>query len=152
MARKPIERNEEALIYIEDVRKRYSAKKTFRDPEDFIEQWDAYMEHCKDGHYEEAPTVSNFARWMGIPKANVYSYIRNHSLRERVADTMADCLVEGAMKQKYGVTMAIFTLKNRCGWADKRETSTITGERKIASADEAKARVIAAAKVFRHEA
>ena len=152
MARKPIERNEEALIYIEDVRKRYSTKKTFKDPQDFIEQWDAFMEHCKEKEYEVFPTVSEFARWMGIAKANVYSYIRSHNLRERIADTMADCLVEGALTKKYEKTITIFALKNRCGWADKKETSTITGEREIASADEAKARIIAAAKVFRHEA
>jgi len=54
-------------------------------------------------------------------------------------DMLADLLSEGMVRNKHNSTATIFSLKNLCGWADKRETvSSIKKLDEIVDKNEAK--------------
>ena len=123
----------------------YSGR-AFHNEEAFYTAWHAFLDVVAKGEYEKAPTYANFARWYGISTVTVYNTIARYpDLRQRIAESLADSIVEGAMAKKYDKTMSIFVLKNRCGWADKREDTTIQDEKKIATQDEAREKLSALA-------
>lgn len=105
--------------------------------ESFLEYFCDFLDAVKASGYEMCPTVTEFARWAEVPRKLVHRFIRDHQLREQLSGPVSDCLVEGGMKKCYEKTLAIFTLKNWCGWVDRKEVSEITGERKIATKEEA---------------
>ena len=68
------------------------------------------------------PNQSNFARWIGISRKRVSEIMINdasETAREEYRSMLADLLSEGAMMGIYNTSMAIFSLKNLCDWADK---------------------------------
>lgn len=118
-------------------------KRIFTSTDDFLSCWNAFIDDVRGGGYELVPTYLSFAEWCGANPRTVYDFIKEHSgVASRCAESMADCLVEGCMKKNYQNAITIFTLKNRCGWADKREDTTIHTEKQVATAGEAKNKVL----------
>ncbi len=117
--------------------------RTFTSTDDFMSCWEAFVDEARHGGYEMVPTYLSFAEWAGATPECVYNYIKSHSgVASRCAESMADCLVEGCMKKQYQNSITIFTLKNRCGWADKREDTTIHTEKNVATKEEAKNKIL----------
>lgn len=118
-------------------------KRIFTSTDDFLSCWNAFVDDVRGGGYELVPTYLAFAEWCDAYPSTVYDFIKEHSgVASRCAESMADCLVEGCMKKNYQNAITIFTLKNRCGWADKREDTTIHTEKQVATAGEAKNKVL----------
>lgn len=118
-------------------------KRIFTSTDDFLSCWNAFVDDVRSGGYELVPTYLAFAEWCDAYPSTVYDFIKTHSgVASRCAESMADCLVEGCMKKNYQNAITIFTLKNRCGWADKREDTTIHTEKQVATAGEAKNKVL----------
>lgn len=70
------------------------------------------------------PSVSNLARWLGVPRTTINKAMDTHATENEFAQyktALADILSEGAMMGVYQSTMTIFSLKNLCDWADKYE-------------------------------
>lgn len=122
------------------------AKAAFQTEEEFLTVFEQYVDHVTDEKDDKCivPSYRNFAKWLGdFSSTSVYRYLDLHPKVEKLASQLvADAIVEGAMVAKYRDVPAIFTLKNRCGWTDKRETSSITKQSPdIATADEARRNV-----------
>ena len=135
-------KNIDAIAAAMEVKAKENRKRLFESAEDFMDYWEAFLDHLKKDGYSVPPTSSEFARWCGVSKRTVNNYIANYNLREKVAPLTADCYVEGAMAKSYQTSMTIFALKNTCGWSDKREVSSIAGEKKIATKEEAKRNIL----------
>lgn len=116
---------------------------TFDTENSFQSQFYKYTDSIRDNGYEEAPSFAGFAHYLGYTGSTVYRYLANHpDLKAKVKEAMADVLSEGAMMGKYRDASAIFTLKNRCGWTDKRESTNINGNKEVATEEEAKEAVM----------
>lgn len=118
-------------------------RRTFTSTDDFMNCWYGFIDDVRESGYEKVPTYLSFSTWCDVDHHVVYDFIKDHpNVASRCAESMADCLVEGCMKKNYQNAITIFTLKNRCGWADKREDTTIHTEKKVATASEAKDAVL----------
>jgi len=109
--------------------------------EEFVGLFEQYLDSIK--YKDEVPTYSNFAAWLGHYSASsVYAFFKKHpETRDSVAELLADVIVEKAITGKYRDAVAIFTLKNRCNWTDKKESISRYETGEIASADEARENV-----------
>lgn len=123
---------------------RNKASALFDKSEDFIGLFEQYLESIKKDP-DEVPSYSNFATWLGkntssgVSANSIYKYMRNNpDARDATAELMADALVEGALKGLFRDAPAIFALKNRCNWTDKKESINHHDTADIATPDEAR--------------
>ena len=115
----------------------------FKSEEDFADKFSKYVDHIFESGFKEVVSYKGFADFIGCTSRTVYGYIMNHpKVKEMTREPYADVLVVGATKGAYKTTPAIFTLKNRCGWADKVESSSIGDDNKVATAEEAKEKIL----------
>lgn len=85
------------------------------------------------------PNVTNLALWLGISRRSMREHLANMSPSQEAEykSMLGDLLSDGALVGAYNTSSAIFTLKNLCDWADKRE-DRITKVEDTSSIDEAK--------------
>ena len=115
----------------------------FRTEEHFAERFSAYVDSIFSNGFSEVISYKGFADFMGCTSRTVYSYLENHpKVKEMTREGYADALVVGATTGAYKSTPAIFALKNRCGWADKVEAKSLGEDNKVATAEEAKAKLL----------
>ena len=112
--------------------------KTFKDDNDFCEWFYRYIEDIFNGGFESVPSFIGFSKFRGCASKTIYRYLdKSPGVRKMIADAFADCLSVGSMTGAYKGNMPIFELKNRAGWTDKHETTSITAA-KVATEEEAK--------------
>lgn len=122
---------------------------TFAGTEDFCAAWYMFVESIGSTDYENTPTFSDFARWLNIPFSTVYRFIAaNPKVKDELIESIADCLSEGALKKKYESRMAGLVLKNRCMWTEKSENRNYSGEKPIATDEEAEKKIRQALKAI----
>lgn len=131
---------------IEKILASNKAKAAFQSEEEFTSAFEQYIDYVESPPDKKVivPTYKGFAKWLGdVSPTSIYRYLdHNPKVEKMCSQLVADTIVEGAMVAKYRDVPSIFTLKNRCGWTDKRETSSITKQSpEIASADEARQNV-----------
>lgn len=75
------------------------------------------------GLIPHVPSQTAFARWLGCPRGAVYRAMQLATEEERheYKTMLSDLLSEGAMMGVYNSGSTIFSLKNLCDWADKKE-------------------------------
>lgn len=85
------------------------------------------------------PNVTNLAIWLGISRRSMGNHLANMSPAQEseYKSMLSDLLSDGALVGAYNTSSAIFTLKNLCDWADKREDRVVKVE-DTSSIDEAK--------------
>lgn len=85
------------------------------------------------------PNITNLALWLGISPRMLYHAAGKMSPSEEseYKSMLSDLLSDGAIVGAYSTSSTIFTLKNLCDWADKREDRVVQVEN-ISSVDEAK--------------
>lgn len=85
------------------------------------------------------PNVTNLAMWLGISRRSMRDHLANmsQSQESEYKSMLGDLLSDGALVGAYNTSSAIFTLKNLCDWADKREDRVVKVE-DTSSVDEAK--------------
>lgn len=86
------------------------------------------------------PNVTNLALWLGISRRSMREHLANMSPSQEseYKSMLSDLLSDGALVGAYNTSSAIFTLKNLCDWADKREDRVVKVE-DTSSVEEAKA-------------
>lgn len=74
----------------------------------------------------EPPTVTGLAKFANINRSTLWRALQKFpEVQKEFEDITADALVRGGFGGRYKNTaLIIFTLKNRCGWSDKRELVT----------------------------
>lgn len=122
------------------------AAAVFRTEEEFISCFEKYIDDVSERKGADiiVPSYTNFAKWLGgFSPSSVFRFLDQNPKTEKLASQLlADVIAEGAMIAKYRDVPSIFALKNRCGWTDKRETSSITKQSPdIATAEEARKNV-----------
>lgn len=120
------------------------ASALFDKSEDFVGLFEQYLESIKKDP-DEVPSYSNFAAWLGtniasgVSASSIYRFMKqNPDARDATAELMADALIEGALKGQFRDAPAIFALKNRCNWTDKKESISHHDMAEIATPDEAR--------------
>lgn len=108
---------------------------TFRDAHEVCIAFEAFGNYIRERNFVKEfkrpdgemgvlpiiPNQSNFARWLGVSRG-VITWVMNVAEESDVNEyrsMLADLLSEGAMMGIYNTSMAIFSLKNLCDWADK---------------------------------
>ena len=119
--------------------------RAFTSAEDLIDKQIAYCEYIKGIGYKDYPTKIGFAHWLAIDPRTVYLSIKRYypEVQKEWQENIEQTLVNGVNAGVYHVTMTIFILKNRCGWADKKETVTTEKKPQIASKAELKEAITA---------
>lgn len=76
------------------------------------------------------PNVTNLALWLGISRRSMREHLANMSPSQEseYKSMLSDLLSDGALVGAYNTSSAIFTLKNLCDWADKREDRVVKVE------------------------
>lgn len=92
-----------------------------------------------EGYMPIVPNVTNLALWLGISRRSMREHLANMSPSQEseYKAMLGDLLSDGALVGAYNTSSAIFTLKNLCDWADKRE-DRVTKVEDTSSVDEAK--------------
>lgn len=74
----------------------------------------------------EPPTVTGLAKFANINRSTLWRALHKFpEVQKEFEDITADALVRGGFAGRFKNTpLVIFTLKNRCGWTDKRELVT----------------------------
>ena len=122
--------------------KKRGRPRRFSTPEDFKEKYLKYVETIYDEEFVEVISYTGFAKFCGCAVQTVYNMLIEYpELKEWAAEPTADTLVVGAIKGKYKSTPAIFALKNRCGWADKVESTNVSSDKRVASKEEAEEKI-----------
>lgn len=115
----------------------------FKDLDAFCDKFSEYVDYIFENQFEEVISYKGFADFVGCTSKTVYNFLSaNPKAKELTREGYADVLIVGATKGAYKSTPAIFTLKNRCGWADKVESTSIGEDNRVATAEEAKAKVL----------
>ena len=118
------------------------AEAVIQSAEEFTGLFEQYLDSIK-GDSEKVPTYSGFADWLGgVSPASIYSALNRYpKARDLTGQLIADALVEKGIKGEWRDAVVIFTLKNRSGWTDKRETTNSTLSADIATAEETRANI-----------
>lgn len=115
----------------------------FKSVDDFVAQFNEYLDAVEEGGYEIVPSYSGFARWKHRNSNGVWGYVRSHpEIKEEIKPRLASVLSTGAMLGKYRDAATIFTLKNMCDWTDRRESTNISADKRVATEEEAKEKVL----------
>lgn len=128
---------------IQRLRATAKAKATFTDGEDFIKIFEQYIDVVNDDP-KRVPSYSDFAKWLGdLSPSSIYNFLGKYPSAHTITKhLLADSIVQHAMNGGFRDAVAIFTLKNKCDWTDKRESTTkssMNGD--IATPDEARRNV-----------
>lgn len=93
----------------------------------------------EEGYMPIVPNVTNLALWLGISRRSMRDNLANMTPAQEseYKSMLGDLLSDGALVGAYNTSSAIFTLKNLCDWADKRE-DRVTKVEDTSSIDEAK--------------
>lgn len=85
------------------------------------------------------PNTTNLAMWLGISSCRLRSILRDMDSvsQGEYKALLGDLLSDGAIAGVYSQSPTIFTLKNLCDWADKREDRVVQVE-DTSSVEEAK--------------
>lgn len=115
----------------------------FHTSDEFVAAFENYLTDCEADFKTKPPSFARFAEYLNVSRKSVFTYLDKFAEADRVIRQMlADAIVENAMTGAYRDAVAIFALKNRCNWADKKETTNTTrGARPIATPDEARENV-----------
>ena len=115
----------------------------FKGNDDFCEKFSEYIDYIFDNNFEEVISYKGFADFVKCTSKTVYKYLSAHpEVKDLTREGYADVLVVGATTGAYKSTPAIFTLKNRCGWADKVERTSLSDNNKVATKEEARAKIL----------
>ena len=115
------------------------AEAAFQTPEEYAGLFEQYLDAIRDDS-KKVPSYSGFADWLGnYSRTSVYQMLDKWpELRTTLGQLIADALVEKGIQGIWRDAVVIFTLKNRAGWTDKRESTTHTQSADIATAEEAR--------------
>jgi hypothetical protein len=129
------------------------ARALFDNVDDFVGVFEQYLDEVKKDE-AHVPTYSNFAKWLGNVSPNsIYKFMQtNPSARDATAELMADALAEGAILGRFRDAPAIFALKNRCNWTDKKESISKHETSDIATPTEAREHIKRMMKSFGFDA
>lgn len=120
----------------------YGGRPTYTEGE-LREKYNEYINWIVDHDYSEPPSITGFARRLKRNPSTISKYLNMYpKLKEDVKEGFADVLSDGAMLGKYRDASAIFTLKNRCGWTDKRESTNVSVNKEVATEEEARKKVL----------
>ena len=96
---------------------------TFKDGDEIISLWLDFCYSIIDNDYSQIPTQAAFCRWLGehYEKTSVrtlYNALNKYfpTIKKEFIQIQSDVIMQGGMLGKYNPTMAIFGLKNWCGW------------------------------------
>lgn len=93
---------------------------------EYLEKYEAFLVGIADREFDQMPTKSNFARYLGVPQKEVIYWYKQHPEVKDVIDQMtADLIIEGMCLKKYQQNAGALALKNLCKWQDNPEKSVI---------------------------
>lgn len=119
------------VIHDDTVEKQNNAgqPRAFESEEKFIELFTWYIEDVVAKGYDRLPTQTDFCRWLkpqgiDVNVRTVHRTITEYcpSVKRDMVTLISDTIATGGAMSKYRDAMAIFALKNWCGWADKQES------------------------------
>lgn len=97
----------------------------FESGEQVITLWLEFCDSIVDGDYKQIPTQAAFCRWLAdshkdISERTLYNALYKYfpNIKKEFRQIQSDVIMQGGMLGKYNPTMAIFGLKNWCGWGD----------------------------------
>lgn len=97
----------------------------FESGEQVISLWLEFCDSIIDGGYKQIPTQAAFCRWLcdnyaDISERTLYNVLNKYfpTIKKEFRQIQSDVIMQGAMLGKYNATMAIFGLKNWCGWCN----------------------------------
>lgn len=109
--------------------------KTYQSGEELIELWTAYCDEIAEQGYVQAPTQTDFTRWLArretpADRKTIYTALNRYfpGIKSEFERIRSDTITAGAMLGHYQQTMTIFALKNWCGWTDKQEVGNLDGK------------------------
>lgn len=128
---------------LEKIIQMKKAEAIFHSSEEFINAFENYMTDCSEDFGTKPPSFTRFAEYLGVSTTSVYKYVDKYqSVNSTIRGMLADAIAEKALTGAYRDAVAIFTLKNRCNWTDKKETTNMNkGAKPIATPDEARENV-----------
>lgn len=96
---------------------------TFKDGDEIISLWLDFCYSIIDNDYSQIPTQAAFCRWLGehhekTSVRTLYNALNKYfpTIKKEFIQIQSDVIMQGGMLGKYNPTMAIFGLKNWCGW------------------------------------
>ena len=102
----------------------------FENGEQVISLWLEFCDSIIDGGYKQIPTQAAFCRWLcdnyaDISERTLYNVLNKYfpTIKKEFRQIQSDVIMQGGMLGKYNPTMAIFGLKNWCGWGDSVHNS-----------------------------
>lgn len=127
----------------EDMTPNYHAK-IFENCEEILTAFEGFCAYIRNHNFMKkftrpdgepgmmpiVPNVTNLALWLGISRRSMREHLANMSPSQEseYKSMLSDLLSDGALVGAYNTSSAIFTLKNLCDWADKREDRVVKVE------------------------
>lgn len=102
-------------------------------------QWEAFFQEVRDSDFKIFPTKTNFAKRIGTSYSTVMkTFVMYPESFVTINNMLADILVEGVALKYWQSGMIIFSMKNWCGWTDKRDTFNTDTTKKLVSKEDFK--------------
>lgn len=108
----------------------------FESGEQVITLWLEFCDSIVDGDFKQIPTQAAFCRWLGehyaeTSERTLYNALNKYfpTIKKEFRQIQSDVIMQGGMLGKYNPTMAIFGLKNWCGWCNDGTTHNSIDER-----------------------
>ena len=109
-----------------------SGQAVFEDGAAWGDAFVEFADRIREDGYQTFPTQLEFARFVGCHYETVYQARKAYQNFDNIMkEITADIITQGMACGAYKAQGAIFTLKNRCGWADRIEQTTKTGIDKV---------------------
>lgn len=112
--------------------------KKIKSGQELIELWEDFCDYVVGTGYMLTPTFTEFKKWickyhMQIDRRTIYTSINEYfpDTKSEIERIRADIIAQGTMVGIYQPSMAIFSLKNWCGWTDKVESNNTNVNRNI---------------------
>ena len=109
--------------------------KTYQSGEELIELWTEYCDEIAEQGYIQAPTQTDFCRWLKRRETpadakTIYTTLNKYfpNIKAEFEKIRADTIAAGAMLGHYQQSITIFALKNWAGWTDKQEVGNLDGK------------------------
>ncbi|MFI3171737.1 MAG: hypothetical protein R3Y09_06740 [Clostridia bacterium] len=106
--------------------------KKIKSGQELIELWEDFCSYVVGSGYMITPTFTEFKIWIcenhkQIDRRTIYTAINEYfpDTKSEIDRIRADIIAQGTMVGIYQPSMAIFSLKNWCGWTDKVESHNI---------------------------